>query len=345
MILSEVLVSDCNEGDILADDIYNDNGVKLISGNTAISYDIKEHLYENGVERIRIYKPEDEKKEDSKIIRMADYYRKSSRFITSVVHDLAEGRKLDYDKVECITDQVYQYVEENGDILRMIDTIRQQDEGIYSHSINTAFYSMLIAKWLGWNKSFIKKAVQGGLLHDVGKSRIPVEILDKKQKLTNDEFEIIRKHPIYGYYILDENNFVDMDVKRATLLHHERTNRTGYPFRLSSDSIGQFAKVVSIADVYDAMTSNRVYKKCVAPFRVFEMFLSEGLPQFDTCMLVEFVRHITSYYIGSRVVLNTGESGKIVYIPVDDVTSPIVCVDNKYFNLRSRKDLKIVRIL
>lgn len=345
MVLSEVLVSDCNEGDILADDIYNENGVKLISSNTTLSYDIKEHLYENGVERIRIYKPDETQSEEPKIIRMADYYKKSSRFITGIIRDLAEGKKLDYEKVECVTDQIYQYVEENGSILRMIDGIRRQDEGIYSHSINAAFYSMLIAKWLGWDPASVKKAVQGGLLHDIGKSKIPVEILDKKQRLTSEEFDIIRKHPIYGYYILDENHFIDMDVKRAALLHHERTNRSGYPFRLSADSIGRFAKVIAIADVYDAMTSNRVYKKCVAPFSVFEMFLSDGLPQFDPYMLVEFVRHITSYYVGSRVILNTGESGKVVYIPVDDATSPIICVDNEYINLRRRKDLKIVRVL
>jgi HD-GYP domain-containing protein (c-di-GMP phosphodiesterase class II) len=204
---------------------------------------------------------------------------------------------------------------------------------------------MLLAKWLKLDETDIKKAVQSGFLHDIGKSKIPLEILNKKEPLTKDEFSRIKKHPIYGYYILDENNYLDIDVKRAVLLHHERLNSTGYPFSISSDRISIFAKIVSIADVYDAMTSNRIYKGSVTPFMAFEMFLTDGLCLFDTYIMKEFINHISTYFIGSKVILNTGESGRIVYIPPNDVLSPIVLVNGEYASLGKRKGIGISRIL
>jgi putative nucleotidyltransferase with HDIG domain len=345
---TNIQISDCSEGDILATDIYNDSGVKLVSRETVINLYIKERLYEHGVEYLKVYDPplsELKNKKENKLISMIDYYRKSALCIKNLVNELASGSPLDYEKVVYLSDLIYRYIDENDNILKLIDEIKQNDEQTYSHSINTAFYCMLIAKWLKFDEKDIKKAVQSGFLHDIGKSKIPVDILNKKEPLTKTEFERIKKHPIYGYYILDENNYLDLDVKRAVLLHHERLNFTGYPFNISSDTIGIYAKIVSIADVYDAMTSNRVYKRSVTPFTAFEMFLTDGISLFDPYLMTEFINHISTYFIGTKVILNTGECGRIVYIPPNDVLSPILLVNNEYLNLGKRQDLKIALTL
>lgn len=348
---TKISVLDCSEGDILASDIYNTYGVKLVSRETVINLFIKERLYEAGVEYLQVYSnPVTEMKssctdrKDKKLIHMLDYYKRSALCIKTLVNDLATGSQLDYDKILYISDLIFQYIDESDYILRLIDEIKESDEQTYSHSINTAFYCMLIAKWLNLDERSIKKAVQGGFLHDIGKSKVPPEILNKKEPLTNAEYEIIKKHPIYGYYILDENNYPDMDVKRAVLLHHERQNRTGYPFNISSDTMGVFSKIVSVADVYDAMTSNRVYKHSVTPFSAFEMFLTDGRNLFDPYLMTEFINHISLYFIGTKVILSTGESGRIVYLPPDDVLAPIIMVGGEYYNLAKRRDVKIARI-
>jgi putative nucleotidyltransferase with HDIG domain len=345
---TRIQVADCNEGDILASDIFNECGVKLVSRDTVVNLYIKERLYEYGIEFLQVYDPpvsSTANNTDKKLINMMDYYKKSALCIKSLVNDLASGNTLDYEKVIYISDLIFQYIDENDSILRVIDAIRLNDEQTYSHSINTAFYSMLIAKWLNFSEKDIRKAVQGGFMHDIGKSKVDTKILNKKEPLTKQEFEIIKKHPVYGYYILDENNFLDMDVKRAVLLHHERTNATGYPFNITAETMGIFAKIVSVADVYDAMTSNRVYKHGVPPFSAFEMFLTDGRTQFDPYLMNEFISHISLYFIGTKVILNSGQSGRIVYIPPNDVLSPIIMVNNEYVNLRKRPELKIERTL
>ena len=345
---TSIMVSDCNEGDILASDVYNDYGVKLVSRDTVVNLYIKQRLSEHGVEYLKVYDPPIgavQHHKDEKLILMADYYRKSALCIKNLVNELASGRQLDYEKVMYISDMIFHYIDENDNILKVIDDIRQNDEQTYSHSINTAFYSMLLAKWLKLDEKEIKKAVQGGFLHDIGKSQVAAEILNKKEPLTKEEFGRIKKHPVFGYYILDENNYVDMDVKRAVLLHHERQNATGYPFSISSDSMGIFSKIVSIADVYDAMTSNRIYKRLVTPFAAFEMFLTDGRRLFDPYMTNEFAGHIAAYFIGSKVILSSGQSGRIVYIPPDDPVGPIVMVNDEYVNLGRRRDLRIARTL
>jgi putative nucleotidyltransferase with HDIG domain len=342
------MISDCSEGDILASDVYNDNGVKLVSRDTVINLYIKQRLCEHGVAYLKVYYPsvyEIKNTKDAKFINMMDYYKRSALCIKNLVNELASGHRLDYEKIFYISDLIYRYVDENDNILKVMDEIRLNDEQTYSHSINTAFYCMLIAKWLKFDVKDIKKAVQSGFLHDIGKSKISTDILNKKEPLTTAEFDKIKKHPIFGYYILDENNYLDMDIKRAVLLHHERQNSSGYPFSISSDSMGIFAKIVSIADVYDAMTSNRVYKHSVTPFKTFEMFLTDGRCLFDPYLMTQFINHISVYFIGSKFILNTGESGRIVYIPPDDVLSPIVLVNNEYINLGRRKDLSITRTL
>jgi putative nucleotidyltransferase with HDIG domain len=342
------MISDCSEGDILASDIFNDYGVKLVARDTVVNLYIKQRLCEHGVEYMKVYDPPVyavKNTKDAKFINMLDYYKRSALCINNLVNELASGRQLDYEKVLYISDLIYRYIDENDNILKVIDEIRLNDEQTYSHSINTAFYCMLIAKWLRFDEKDIKKAVQSGFLHDIGKSKISTDILNKKGPLTKTEFDSIKKHPIFGYYILDENNYLDIDVKRAVLLHHERQNSSGYPFSISSDAMGIFAKIVSIADVYDAMTSNRVYKRSVTPFSAFEMFLTDGRCLFDPFLMNEFIDHISIYFIGSKVILNTGENGRIVYIPPGDALAPIVLVNNEYINLGRRRDLRIARTL
>lgn len=120
------------------------------------------------------------------------------------------------------------------------------------------------------------------------------------------------------------------------MLHHERVNRTGYPFNIPASNLGLLTRIVSVTDVYDAMTSDRVYKRKATPFAAFEMFLTEGYTNFDTYVTREFVSHMAAYLTGSTVKLSSGETGKIVYVPPQDVLSPVIFSNGDYFGLRER---------
>lgn len=338
-----VQLSECEDGDILASDIYNREGVKLIAGNTTVNPFILDKLLQQGIENVRIYDPPvGWARKYEKIDRG---YKKQVMNIKSVVYDLSGGKTLDIGKITEIADSIYRCLCEvaNENIIRYISQIKRTDEYTYQHSLNVAFYSMLLGRWLNFSEGEIMQAALAGLLHDIGKTRVPLRILNKPAKLTEEEFSEIKKHPIYGYLILDESNFVNMDIKRAVLLHHERVNRTGYPFSISDSEIGIITRIVAVSDVYDAMTSDRVYKKKATPFSAFEMFLSDVNNCFDSYVAGKFVTNMAMMLTGADVLLSNGEQGKVVYVPPHDILSPIVCSGGKYLSLMDN-ELKIVRL-
>lgn len=346
-MVTEVQVCDCSEGDILAEDVYNSEGVKLAASNTTMNSFIIQKLSELGVDCVKIYGPPIKaSSKEYKYKRFENSYKRNVQVAKEIIQRLASGKKLDIEKVSQVTDSFYKSftTTDSSDIIRCLTRIKDRDEYTYNHSVNVAFYSMLLAKWLKLPEEKIKKAVKAGFLHDIGKSKVPLSILNKKTPLTKEEFDIIKKHPVYGYSILDDSNFVDVEIKRAVLLHHERVNGTGYPFKLPADKIGTLTRIVSIADVYDAFTSERVYKKKATPFQAFQMFLSEGYTDFDAYILTEFVNHMAVYFIGSDVLLNNGASGEVVFVPPHDVTQPIIRSNGDYFS-PGEKGLVITEIV
>ena len=342
----KILIRDCREGDILAADVLNENGVKLLAGDTVINPYIKKRLQDFGVSAVQVYDPpliSKEKKFQYK--RLLENYRDSVMLVKGMIHDLARGKTLDYGKVVDISNIIYDHIDDNDIVFRCLNQIRSSDEYTYSHSVNTSFYAMLISKWLGCSEEEIKKAIQAGFLHDIGKAKTPLEILNKNGPLTPSEFSVIKKHPVYGYYILMENRHVDADIKQAVLLHHERFDCTGYPFSIPANRTSLLSRIVSVADVYDAMTSDRVYKKKATPFQAFEMFFTSGAHCFDANVAQTFLGHISTYLMGCDVLLSTGEKGKIVLIPPQNILFPIVEVDSIYIDLAARRDIQIKSLL
>lgn len=332
----DIKVCECSDGDILAADIFNRRGVKLVACNTTMNPYIIDKLKNLGVEHVRVYEPPvGGAAKEYKLRRLDRAYKENVMIVKDMLKKLASGRKLDVRQVTKAADTIYDYLGDvdSDNIVKYLNRIHQKDEYTYSHCVNVAFYSMLLAKWMNLSETEVKKAIQAGFLHDIGKAKVPLKVLNKITPLTREEFAVIKKHPIYGYYILDSSNFVDTDIKRAVLLHHERINRSGYPFNISANKIGLLTRIVSVADVYDAMTSDRVYKKKATPFSAFEMFLTVGSDNFDPYVVSEFVSHMGTYLTGLRVRLNDGRCGSIAYVPPEDPRKPVVLTVDGYLTV------------
>ena len=226
----------------------------------------------------------------------------------------------------------------------MLHNMRQIDDSTYAHSVNVALICRLIGKWKNFSEKDMDTLTLCGLLHDIGKSKIPNEIIGKPGKLTDSEYEEIKKHPVSGYN-LGKNLDIDQRIKNAVLLHHERFDGKGYPLGLTGNEIDDFTSIVSIADVYDAMTANRCYRDGLCPFEVIAIFEKEGLTQFNPKYILTFLDHIANTYINNEVLLSDGSSGKIVLIN-KKLTRPTIQLDNGNFvNLESRLDLYVQAII
>ena len=136
--------------------------------------------------------------------------------------------------------------------LRVLNEEKDFDEYTYTHSLNVALYAMLIGKWLRLDNNSIKNVIKAGVLHDIGKTKVPIEILNKKARLSDEEFDIIKKHTFYGYDLVRSTDCVSDEVCEAVLLHHEREDKSGYPYGIGGRQLGLYAKIVAVADVYDA---------------------------------------------------------------------------------------------
>lgn len=148
----------------------------------------------------------------------------------------------------------------NAETLKLLYLLKQNHPHTYMHSINVANYSVFLGERLGLDEENLEKLKLVGLLHDIGKLNIPVNILRKPGKLTNEEFEVIKNHPVYSVELLKRAGITDEEVLRSVKAHHERIDGTGYPKGLNESKIPFFARITSISDSFEAMTSNRCYR-------------------------------------------------------------------------------------
>ncbi len=231
-------------------------------------------------------------------------------------------------------------------ILDMLQCMKGYDDVTYVHSMNVALLSNVIATAAmpDISKEDLDTLTLAGLLHDIGKMMISDEVLMKKDRLTISEFNIIKTHVLHGNNIL-KNLDLDPRVAEVAMRHHERCDGSGYPGGYHSEQISPFAKIVAIADTYDAMTSDRVYRKAICPFEVLHMFESEGLTKYEVEYLLPFLSTAVQAYMNTEVRLTTGETGKVVLVNTEEFSRPIVKVGETYHDLRKERSIYIDRIM
>lgn len=212
---------------------------------------------------------------------------------------------------------------------------------IYRHGVNVAALSAIFGRWIGLNSDELNLLTYSAILHDFGKIKIDKNILDKPSSLTQKEFNEIKHHPIIGYNYLKQIKFLDKSVSLGVLMHHEKLDGSGYPLGLKGNTIHKFGKIIAISDVFDAVNSNRIYKKSKKPFEALALIqeLSLGKLDYEYCNI--FINHISNYYIGETVLLNNGLICKIIQIDVNNIQRPLLLYNNIFIDLKKEKDLYI----
>ncbi|WP_430882583.1 HD-GYP domain-containing protein [Fusibacter sp. JL216-2] len=247
------------------------------------------------------------------------------------------------DKVKTPMDDLINSVSKNTGILLKLKRLYLKDEYSLTHSVHVCLLSAMIAKWNGLGKKDIQSIALAGLFHDLGKSKIPDDILNKPGDLEPHEFSVMKRHSELGYKIARSQDVFEKDVLRGIIEHHERLDGSGYPFGLKKDQIHPYAQIIAIADVYDAMTTERSYKNSESPFVAVEVIKDLSYKNHLHPGLVNrFLKNIYRLYIGSEVVLSNGLSGEIVYINKFAPERPLIRLDNMDFiDLYTRSDVKI----
>jgi putative nucleotidyltransferase with HDIG domain len=211
--------------------------------------------------------------------------------------------------------------------------------------VNVALLANLFAVWINASQEESDALTMAGLLHDIGMMHLPQEIVGKPGTLTREEREILKKHTTLGYRTLDNAGIVN-EIKLAALGHHEKMNGQGYPLGIKGDKISKFARIIQICDVYDAMTSDRLYRERVCPFEAIKSFERSAFGVFDTEALLLFLHNIAYTYLNSRIKLTDGTLGHVIFINNHNLSSPIIKTDDgSVIDLHEDKERRVLSLV
>ncbi len=265
-------------------------------------------------------------------------------FQVSINNLVAKNTDLNVDTILDQTLSLLGSKGKNSNILEMLVHMKEYDTNVYAHSMNVSLICNMMARWLEYSEEECRMAAACGLFHDIGKLAIPESIIQKPGPLTPEEREIVNTHPERGYHILEDHG-VEETVRLSALMHHESCDGSGYPRKLKGDQIDRFAKMVGICDIYNAMTSDRPYRKAMSPFAVLEHFEEVGLSKFDTQMILVFLENTANTYLNCPVRLSNGQVGYVVYINKGRFGRPTVQCGDEFIDLSKRSDLTITEML
>jgi len=266
-------------------------------------------------------------------------YREYAAILKNILGNDTKEIQVKLGEVDALAKSITQEFTSNFNLLACVNLVEDMETDLYTHSINVAFLSLLIARWINYNPAKLSNVLVAALLHDVGKIDLPEYLIDKKNDFTIKEKIEFRRHPIYGYDKLCKYNELDNEVLKAVISHHERCDGSGYPLNLNEDRINDIARIIGIADEYDNLKqSNHI-------FEIVKILKCEMLRKFDINMLLEFCNNVINYYIGEEVVLNTGETAEVVFIQPHALHRPIVKVKEKYIDLYENVQIGIEKVL
>jgi HD-GYP domain-containing protein (c-di-GMP phosphodiesterase class II) len=221
-------------------------------------------------------------------------------------------KEMDIDAAMDVAGEITDELSLQGDISVNLVSLRTVSDYTFKHSVNVAILSVLTGMGLGFKKPMLRELAAAGLLHDIGKINVPAEIMEKAGPLTEEEYELVKKHTEFGYEKIKNNISVSSKTKMGVYMHHENVNGTGYPMGLSGDQIYIFAKIIHIADVYDAITSERVYKKAQSPGEAVEFLMKNAGTMFQPEFVKAFITYIPVYPKGRNVILSDGTTAVVV---------------------------------
>ena len=255
-------------------------------------------------------------------------------------------KRLNIDDCIFIANNIVEEIRESESMIVETINLSSYDNYTYTHSINVDILSVILGVALGLRDDELRKLSQAALLHDIGKTCLPIEILNKPGRLTPEEYAEVQKHSLYGYNMLKDNNEISSVTRNAIYSHHENEDGTGYPRHLTSDKIHKFAKIIHIADVYDALTTKRVYKDAMNPADALEYLMANTQSMFDKEMVTTFLQYIAPYPLGVTVELSNGKQAVVVKNSREMLTRPTVRLfDGTIINLVDTLDLTITKLL
>ncbi|MFC6652250.1 MULTISPECIES: HD-GYP domain-containing protein [Paenibacillus] len=341
-----VHVMDLKPGDHLRMDTFSSRGLHVLPKGSRLQMEEIAKLIQHGVDYVDIDTVQEEPAPSSRtsIIQAA-----TSSFDTTIdgfeslyMEALSKG-SFNQSVVDDILQPTLSSLDKHKDVVTLLLLLDREDNYTYNHSLQVGMLSYYLATWLGYSKAECYEIGRAGYLIDIGKCRISPAILNKPGKLTPAEYEEIKLHTVYGYEII-QNSMNDPFTALVALQHHEREDGSGYPRQLTKTDIHPYAQIAAVADIYSAMTTNRVYQSKQELISVLREINSLSFGKLNGKPVQAFINHLMPNFIGKRVLLSTGDMGVIVMNNPLDVFRPLVQSEGKFLDLSRERKIAVVEI-
>lgn len=288
----------------------------------------------------------------NRIVNSEEYFEFAKHFNNNLeafhteLHEIAStSKKVDVDELMDTTSDILNLASNSLQVFDILHNLRHYDDSTYAHSLNVSIICNVFGKWLKYSQEDLKLLTVAGLLHDIGKLSIDPKIIKKPGKLTDEEFNMIKQHPVLGFNLLKKKG-VDSRILSAALMHHKKCDGSGYPNLPPSVPLTDFAKIVTIADIYEAMTANRVYRQGLCPFDVIKMLQDGGFQLYEPKFLMIFLNGIVQSYLNHYVQLSNGQVGIIKYINQFSPPDPMIQLESgKIIDLSKDKSVRIIALM
>ncbi|MEW9698280.1 HD-GYP domain-containing protein [Paenibacillus sp. SI8] len=326
-------INTCHPGMRLAKNIYNEDGMVLLAVNVELTQRLIDRLFSYGIDYIYIAdsRTDDIVHEDwiqdetrsKAVIEIRNTFRKvmedSNKRGSVSYYDIGRSFR---DVMKMIIDDISAH---QGAMV-MLNNMNLKDNYLFQHSVNVSIYATMLGISYGYSRDNLEALGLGALLHDIGKTKIPLGILRKPSQLTEEEFTEMKNHTTYGFQILKDEPNISLLSAHCALQHHERMNGSGYPRGIQGPDIHEFSRWIGLVDSYDAMTTTRVYRRPLLPHEAMEQLFTGSGTLYDQSQIALFRDKIAIYPLGINVRLNTGEYGIVSKLNMAFPQRPIVRV-------------------
>ncbi|WP_277584247.1 HD-GYP domain-containing protein [Psychrobacillus antarcticus] len=325
-------------------DIYSENGVLLVPFETLITQEHVKKLIKHDITLPGFTMESINAKRDVKYLEFKKDIDNAVVRAGSLFDDIRETKRI---PLSYLRDDVLPVIHEAvqaRQVINLLASIQVKDDYTYRHNIAVGMISNLIGTWMSLEHQDLLQLTTAALLHDVGKMFIPIQILNKPGRLTDEEYAIIKNHTLLGYEIMKKTIGINHRQALVALQHHERMNGSGYPFGLTKDKIDLFSRIVSVADIFHAMTSKRVYSNPLPFNEVLVQMEKDVFGELDPAITRLFIEKLMNSLIGHSVMLTDGSEGTILMVQSHNPTRPLIKVNNKFVDLSKDQSIHIKNI-
>jgi len=279
--------------------------------------------------------------------RSRKVYGEANKIISNIMHDVRIGKQVEVERIDPVVEKMANSILRNKDALLSLCRIKNKDDYTFLHSVSVGALLISFAHALDFKRDVIKLLGVGGMLHDIGKTKVPNEILNKPGALTEEEFVIMKSHVVHGCSILRKSPGIAQVSFDVASQHHERFDGSGYPLGLKNSEMSVYGQMAAIVDVYDAITADRCYHKGMEPTVAIRKMFEWSKFHFNPKLLRTFIRIVGIYPVGTLVMLESGKIGVVIEQSETDMTRPLVRIifDAKKNYFIAPKDIDLAKPL